>query len=87
MKNINYSPIAQLGDLSQYSLYRLIELLSDMSVKISKENLNFLHAEWSNEFTIITIRYHINGNFDCILREVWKESKLEVTYKESNDFK
>ncbi len=77
MINVTYSPFAKLGDLSFYNLSQLVEIGASMSFKLSEDSL-YKIAEWSNEFTLIIMRFHADGTFDQIIREVWKKENMEI---------
>ncbi len=79
MKNISYSPFANLGDLSKYDLSTLNQIGSGMSCKVVEEN-PFKIVEWSNDNTVITIRFNEDGTFNQLISEVWKEENLNINY-------
>lgn len=79
MKNSDYSPFANLGDLRYYNLKQLTKIVSNMTLQIRNESL-YIVAEWSNDYTVICIRFHADGTFDQLIKEVWKKEKLEIDY-------
>lgn len=82
MKNVTYSPFAKLGKLSQYHLQDLVQIASKMSFQLKEDSL-YKIAEWSNENTTIVIRFHLDGTFDQLIKEVWKEEELVINYDHS----
>lgn len=83
MKSITYSPFAKLGNLSQYHLTDFVQIGSNMSFQL-KEDRQYKIAEWSNDSTSITIRFHSDGRFDQLIKEVWKEVNMVIAYDRMN---
>ncbi|MEY2793309.1 MAG: hypothetical protein RJA76_1301 [Bacteroidota bacterium] len=79
MKNTDYSPFANVGDLRCYNLEELTNIVSNMTLNVREGNL-YKEAEWSNDYTSICIRFHADGTFDQLIKEVWKKEKLEIVY-------
>lgn len=79
MKKTYCSPFALLGDVSQYTYQDLSTLIVDMDSKLI-ENHSYKVVQWSDPFTVMTIRFNEDGSFDQILREEWRELNMVFDY-------
>jgi hypothetical protein len=68
---IEFSELARLGDLRQYTLSELKAHLSDWDFR-SYPNDEFTIAEWSNSRSSLKVLYSTSGLFIQIIEERWK---------------
>ncbi len=79
MKNTYSSPFSLLGDISKYNYDQLCKEIVGMKSKVI-ENSGHKIVEWSDAFTVMTIRFNRDGTFNKILREEWRELNLVFDY-------
>jgi hypothetical protein len=68
---MDYSVFAKIIDLSVYNLEEIKKIASSMDMNIIQVDQHQT-IEWSDENTSITIEFHLDGRFNRIVREVWK---------------
>jgi hypothetical protein len=76
----DYSGFSYLGDLSKYTCDTLMDLIQDMDVKISHEDV-YKYVTWENNRLAITICFNLSGEFIRIEREVWKDLDIDINHE------
>jgi hypothetical protein len=79
----DFSGFSKLGDLSKYSCDELMDLIQDMDVKISHEDV-YKCVTWENNHLAITVCFNSSGEFVHIEREVWKDLDVDIFYAEED---
>lgn len=68
----NFTELAYLGDLSNYSLDQLKKKLSRWEFELINISVDYFEVRFSEKVVTIDIRYTTKGEFVQILQEVWK---------------
>ena len=79
----DFSGFSKLGDLSKYSCDELMDLIQDMDVKISHEDV-YKCVTWENNHLAITVCFNSSDEFMHIEREVWKDLDVDIFYAEED---
>lgn len=68
----NFTELAYLGDLSNYSLDQLKKKLSRWEFELINISVDYFEVRFSEKVVTIDIRYTTKGEFVQILQEEWK---------------
>lgn len=68
---MNFSKLASLGDLKQYSMNELSEHLSNWKFTSTTEG-DKITAKWDRSSTTLIALYSLDGEFIQIVEERWK---------------
>jgi hypothetical protein len=79
----DFSGFSNLDDLSKYTCDELLDLIQDMDVKLSHEDV-YKYVTWENNQLAITICYSLSGEFKHIEREVWKGLDVDISHAEED---
>lgn len=79
----DFSGFSNLDDLSKYTCDELLDLIQDMDVKISHEDI-YKYVTWENNQLAITICFSLSGEFKHIEREVWKDLDVDISHADED---
>ena len=79
----DFSGFSHLDDLSKYTCDNLIDLIQDMDVSISYEDV-YKYVTWESNQLAITICFNLLGEFMHIEHEIWKDLNVDISYREED---